>query len=26
VYDAIIWRLRDGDPQWKEVLFAEKHS
>jgi hypothetical protein len=23
VYDAFIWRLRDGDPQWKEVLFGE---
>lgn len=23
VYDAFIWRLRDGDPQWKDVLFGE---
>ena len=26
VYDAFIWRLRDGDPQWREVLFGESRS
>jgi hypothetical protein len=26
VYDAFIWRFRDGDPLWKDVLFGGNHS